>query len=239
MPTIRRSKEWMRWAGPLSDISDATATSHALLSRWVGSDQPTRIVAALPGQLIAVADWDEFAAFIDSRDLKRLQSLKIEVGDLLGPRITMNFTAVSSALLLEVSGGDRAQVAGVFNEIIPILDRGEQLGLLGSSVAFTASVVALPVLTVAVVVATGRLQFYAATVPESGRPESAATVLFAFLLVLEAFVGIWVGRRLLPTLEVLPPGRNPAIVRFRGPVIAGIATVALSLVASVLYGLAH
>jgi hypothetical protein len=103
--------EWVRWAGPLSDVSDVTAAAQALLSRWAGADQPIRIVAAVPGQAISVDTWEEFAALIDSRDLRLLQSLKIDVGDLLGPRVSIHFGTTPAALLFEVSGTDRAQVA--------------------------------------------------------------------------------------------------------------------------------
>jgi hypothetical protein len=123
--------------------------------------------------------------------------------------------------------------------LIPILDRGRQLGLVASSLASGASIAALPIVTVAVLFATNHLRVYSDPVPLAERADSALTLLLATLLVAEAFCGLWVARKLFPTLEILPPGRNPVLERFRGWVITGTVAVGLSLLASFLYGLAN
>ena len=96
--------------GPLADVADATATSIALLARWVGSEPTVRIEGALPGRVIEAESWDELADFVDARDIRLLRSLRIDVGERLGPRIGIRFERRSfTALTLDVAGDDRAR----------------------------------------------------------------------------------------------------------------------------------
>lgn len=237
MPSIRLTKDWQRWAGPLSDIADVTGTAQALLAKPDGKEPSTAIAAELPGRDVEAGTWEEFRSFVDSRDVEAIQSLRVSIGSFDATNVRMRFRRDYMALTLEVAGDDRTQVAGVYNELSALLNRGKQLGSNFAGPAQLVCIVALPAATLVVLIATGVLHY----IPENAPPSERASLWFViglvFLLVAEGWIGNLASRRLFPTLEFLREGQAAAIDRFRAWIVAGVVALVLGVAASYVYGL--
>jgi hypothetical protein len=235
MATIHRAQQWSRWAGHLSDIERAARTTAALLQDWTGRASPIRVIATLTGRVVEAESWETFEGLVDIRDLQLLKGLKIDIGEILGPRASIHFENKSPALSIEVVGDDRSRVEGVFVEITHALSRGSQLPQGLVTFAAAISIVAVIVLSLRVVRHLGVL-----TVTEVGSDTVLGTDP-ASLLSMGALAGIVVlsfifVALLFPTLEILQEGRAPALVRLRIWILAAVGAVAASLVASYIYG---
>jgi hypothetical protein len=240
MKSDRRAVEWSRWAGQLSDIEAAVKRTAARIQEWTGKKPPIAIVVTLRGRVVERETWEEFRGSIDTRDLKDLVGLKIDVGDLLGPRASIHFESKSPALSVEVVGNDAVRVEGVFVEATRALAGGRQLSTGWVTLILVGAVLALVVCGLAI------LSFlYLVTFSIGGREiggsESRPSNPFKTVLVLAViFGGVTLGvvgvNKLFPILEVLPECKAPALARLRGALLAAVVAFAISLIASYIYG---
>src|SRR5664280_935480 len=236
MPTIHLSRAWSRWAGALSEVVKATRTAAAGLQEWTEQASPIRIITTLPGRVVEAESWETFAGLVDNRDLQDLHGLKIDVGELLGPRASIHFEKKSPALSIEVVGDDRVRVEGIFTEAARALGRGRQPP--EALVTFMGVASSLAVLLCALYVL-GSLGILTVTVGNTPQTQNGSDLGQSLLFIALVFVAVvstlFAMARLFPTLEVLPEGHAPALVRFRNWVFAALFAIVTSLVASYLY----
>ena len=184
-----------------------------------------RIVVTLPGRTVEAASWEEFEGSIDTRDLQDILGLKIDIGEVLGPRGSMHFENKSPALSIEAVGDDRVRVDGMFQALVRALSDGSQLtqGIVGFLGAMILLVV---VLAQVVLFAFLGVITYGTSSPASGGSDQLSSAFFVLLLVASVFVTLSATARLFPALEILPAGRTVAFVRFRVRIVGAIALIA-------------
>lgn len=239
MQITKRTETWSRWAGGITDLDDAGRTAAAYLKKWTGEEPPVRVVAALPRRVEEADNLADFNALVDNRDLALIESLKIEVGSLTGPRVSIHAEAKSSpALALEVSGDDRVQVNGLYDEVRLMLDRGRQF--LDSTTAALAVAIAATGAAFAGVFISRRLGWLVDTPTNPnasvGEPDSILNPMGLALIVGLVGVVMSIGLQALPKLEILPAGRTSAFVRWRGRIGGVIAAIVLGVITSAIWG---
>jgi hypothetical protein len=239
MQITKRTENWSRWAGGIADVDDAARTAAAYLKEWTGHEPPVRVVAALPRRVEEADNLSDFNALVDSRDLALIESLKIEIGALTGPRVSIHAELRSApAMALEVSGDDKVQVNGLYDEVRSKLDRGKQI--LDRTIAAFVTAIAATAAGFAGLFISRRIGWLVDTpvnpTASVGAPDSilapAGLLLVAGLIVIALAIGL----QALPSLEILPEGRGSALERWRTRIGGAIAAVVLGVVASGVWG---
>lgn len=239
MQITKRTENWSRWAGGLSDLDDAGRIAAAYLKQWTGDEPPVRVVAALPRRVEEADNLSDFNALVDGRDLALIESLKIEIGGLTGPRVSIHAERRSTpALALEVSGNDKVQVNGLYDEVRLKLDRGKQV--LSSGAASLLIVFAGVGAAFAGLFMSRRAGWLVDTPSDPaasiGSPGSTLNPLGLALIAGLVVIALSIGLQALPSLEILPEGRGSALGRWRTRIGGAIAAVILGVVASGLWG---
>jgi hypothetical protein len=181
----------------------------------------------------------DFSALVDSRDLALIESLKIEIGALTGPRVSIHAERKSApALALEVSGDDKVQVNGLYDEVRSKLDRGKQLlgnSAVGLVIAFAGTGAGLAGLFISRRI--GWLVDNPANPTASvGAPDSSLAPAGLLLIAGLVTIVLVIGLQALPSLEILPEGRGSALERWRTRIGGAIVAIVLGVLASAIWG---
>jgi hypothetical protein len=137
-----------------------------------------------------------------------------------------------------VSGTERVQVNGLYDEVRSKLNRGRQV-LDARAVALLQAFAALGVAIagVTISVSLGWLIDRPANATASvGTPDSILTPAGLGLISGLVVVALAIGREALPTLEILPEGRGSAFERWRTRISGAIAAMVLGVAASAVWG---
>jgi hypothetical protein len=220
------TRKWDRWAGTVQDIERATRLSIDVLAQRTRIEPPCHIEIALPGRVTDADTPDALDTEIDTRDLTLIRSIRVEVGGKRGLRAIIHIERQQPALTVEVSGEDRTRVEGLVSQLDDLLHRGKQRpGVLGVNLVMVASILAVVLLWVSRVALLER---------NTTMPAAVAAALVAALIL--AVVGIsYGGSWLLPSLELLVPGAQTRLRRFRLAVIAFASSVFASVAATLIY----
>jgi hypothetical protein len=217
----------------MGDIEDAARTAEAALAKLAGSPPPVRVVVSLPGRVAETASLDEaFGGLLDTRDLPLIQSLKIDIGEAQTRLVVIHCETLSPAVTLEAVADDRTEVEGLMGRLEPYLDRGRQR--LGEGAVYITLGGAVAASAVAITLIGANLGL----IQESGTPGGSDVRVSPALIVAAVVVPVlvyFVGRRLLPALQLLGPGGQPIVARFRTAVVLFVLSVVGSVVASWLY----
>ena len=230
MATTKMTRQWYRWAGTIEDIERATRLALDIIGQRSRTEPPCRIEIALPQRVTNAESPDALQTEIDTRDLDLIRSLRIEVGAKRGLRATIHVERDSPALTVEVVGEDRTRVEGLTSQLDELLRKGLQRPggtntegglafLLGFGVAIAGIIVWRAL--------AGSRSLSALDTPA----EIAALVLLLVATIGTILGALW----LTPGLELLKPGEQPRLRRFRLAVIAFAGSVATSLIAALIY----
>lgn len=232
MTVETRVRTWSRWAGSLSDIEDAARTAEEVLKKLGGAAPSVRVVVSLPGRVAETDSLDEaFGGLLDTRDLSLITSLKIDVGQAQARRVAIHCESKSPAAALEAVAEDRTEVEGLMGRLEPILDRGRQ------PMSETAVNVALTGALLASVFAIGVVGMNLGLVRGESVAEPGGKVSPPFVLpwVALPLLVLFVGFKMFPALQLLGPGGQPILSRFRTWVLLFVLGVVGSVVATWLY----
>jgi hypothetical protein len=226
MTTTRMTRQWDRWAGTIQDIERATRLAAEVLAQRTRTEPPCHIEIALPGRVTHADTPQALETEIDTRDLSLIRSIRIEIGSKRGLRATIHLERQQPAGTVEVSGDDRTRVEGLISQLGDLLGRGKQrLGVIGTNVLIVGSIVTVVLLWVSVTAPLDR---------KGPTPPLVAVALVALLILAVVGVG-YGGSWLLPSLELLVPGAQARLRRFRLAVIAFASSVFASVAAALIY----
>jgi hypothetical protein len=230
MATTKMTRQWYRWAGTIEDIERATRLAVDIIGQRSRADPPCKIEIALPQRVTDADSPDALQTEIDTRDLDLIRSLRIEVGTKRGLRATIHVERDSPALTIEVVGEDRTRVEGLISQLDELLRKGWQRPgganvegglafLLGFGVAIADYLI------------WRALAGSESTAGIDTPAESLAMVLLLSTTIGTIFAVLW----LLPGLQLLKPGEQTRLRRFRLAVITFAGSIVTSLIASVVY----
>jgi hypothetical protein len=228
MSTTKMTRQWQRWAGTIEDVERATRLAIDVIGQRSRTDTPCKIEIALPQRVTNADSPDALQAEIDTRDLDLIRSLRIEVGSRRGLRATIHLERVSPALTVEVVGDDRTRVEGLTSQLEELLRKGRQSPG-GNDIEKGIAVL------VCFGVAIGGVYVWRALANTGSRIEIDTPAEYVSLLTLlaTAFGALGAVFWLMPGLQLLRPGEQTRLRRFRGAVVAVAVSLITSLVATV------
>jgi hypothetical protein len=229
-------KEWERWAGTVAELVEVVEMALESVKPWATPGIDTDKVQVTVKQRELTMELDssaELKAVLDPRDLKRTQSVAMDVGRPFmqrGVRLLFSSSFWGPALELRVVGDDRDRVEGLAKRLAEHLEPRQKLGFRmltptsGLWVALIAWFVSILVLA-----------FVARALDTTLDVRRALVVGGSFLIA-----ALFGALALVPkTGELLAPGQRPRFVRWRKAVVALIVTVVLgigtSIVATAIY----
>jgi hypothetical protein len=230
MATTKMTRQWYRWAGTIEDIERATRLALDIIGQRTRTDPLCKIEIALPQRVTNADSPDALQTEIDTRDLDLIRSLRIEVGAKRGLRATIHVERASAVLTVEVTGEDRTRVEGLTSQLEELLRKGMQRPA-GTN---TPTAIGL-ILAFGVFIACFNI-WRALAGSESMREIDTPIDFVGVVLLLSATLGtvpavLW----LLPELQLLKPGDQPRLRRFRFAAVTFIGGVVTSIIATVIY----
>jgi hypothetical protein len=197
-----------------------------VLSQRTRTEPPCHIQIVVPGRVTEADTPDAFETEIDIRDLTLIRTIRVEVGAKRGTRVTIHVEREPPAMTVEVSGEDRTRVEGIISQLDDLLRRGAQrLTKRTIEGILVLSAFALPIgVAGAIQLIEGNPRTYSTT----GSVVAVSAVLVAVGM---AAGGIW----LFPSLELLQPGTQTRVRRFRLAIVAFVASIVSSLAAGLIY----
>ena len=206
MATIQKRSRINRWAGPLSDITEAGKLVVSTLSDWTGHDPECEVEIAFPNATRRDHLMEMLDRRVDTRDMSSISSIRVRVEGHQGPFGIVHLETsepmsqnTKPAVTLEVTGADESQVDALLEGLRRIFRRGSQspeyglllLMVVAAGVSFVALAIGLP-------------EWLGYELPD----ESLAGAGVA-IGILVALIGVVVVGSLIvlhPVLELLPPG---------------------------------
>jgi hypothetical protein len=230
MATTKMTRQWDRWAGTIEDIDRAIRLALDILAQRGRTDPPCEIEIAFPQRVTNADSPDALQTEIDTRDLDLIRSIRINVGARRGLRATIHIERDSPALTVEVVGENRTRVEGLTSQLEEALGRGKQrpgsnTAVGGLGLLLCLSIVVLGVFLWRVFYPTG------GQIGIDTPAEFAALVLILFGALGSFGAALW----LLPALQLLKPGEQTRLRRFRLAVTAFIGSLIVSIAATAIY----
>jgi hypothetical protein len=216
-------------AGTVEDIDQATRLALDILGQRSRTDPPCQIEIAFPQRVTNADSPDALQTEIDIRDLALIRSIRINVGAKRGLRATIHVERNPPVLTVEVVGEDRTRVEGLISQLEDVLRRGRQRP--GSSNVIGGVGIFLCFSIVFISVSIWRAV-------ESGSEiviDAPAEYIVLPLIVFGALGSFYAVPWLLPGLQLLKPGEQTRLRRFRLAVLATLGSLIVSIVATVIY----
>jgi hypothetical protein len=230
VPTFTKGQRWKRWAGPFTDIVDAVRTAIGGIEEWTGEGEACQI-HVVDRHISTDVESVDYLASIDARDLSQIEAIRVRIGG-WGTRAHVELDVSDSppAVTLTVAGDDRLRVEGLFAQLEVQLGKSRTaLGWVDRGFAVVGAGFLFAVVLVPALLVVGALGFHVS--PGFTRAEGVTLGVLAGLILVVASALYY----LAPPLELLSDAQLPRTRRFRTLVFGGIAAVALSLIAALLW----
>jgi hypothetical protein len=230
MATTKMTRQWDRWAGTVQDLERATRLAVDVLAQRSRADPPCQIEIALPQRVTNAESPDALQTEIDTRDLDLIRSILIDVGAKRGLRATIHVERDSPALTMEIVGEDRTRVEGLASQLEELLRRGKQRPSSNNAVGGLGLLLCFTMVFLGVFI----WRAFDTTSSEVGidTPAEFAALILILFVALGSFAAVlW----LLPALQLLRPGEQTRLRRFRVAAMAFVGSLVASIAATVIY----
>ncbi|MEK6327292.1 MAG: hypothetical protein AABM66_07180 [Actinomycetota bacterium] len=224
MAEYTRQRKRARWVGTPDVLLEAAAAARKEVTSWIGADPTIAVTVKTTGQTIKPDSLDDLQKVFD-RNLPEIGEIDLKIGDYRSPaEVTINLASSYAAVAHKVTGEDEDEVRGLSAHLAEILTANQRVPPWYSRNGFAFVAGCITVF--------GGAGVFALLDKDPGEGSDVPLPFYVAWGATGVLVALlWL---LSPNLELLGPGNDARLRRFRTAAVGVVVALIVGVVATIL-----